>query len=43
MIDLSEHFVISEEQFMGLPGRVAQSVMCLVTDAKLTADPGVAS
>ena len=25
------------------PGRVAQSVMCLVTDAKLTADPGVAS
>ena len=26
-----------------LPGRVAQSVTCLVTDAKLTADPGVAS
>ena len=26
-----------------IPGRVAQSVMCLVTDAKLTADPGVAS
>ena len=25
------------------PGRVAQSVTCLVTDAKLTADPGVAS
>ena len=25
------------------PGRVAQSVACLVTDAKLTADPGVAS
>ena len=25
------------------PGRVAQSVKCLVTDAKLTADPGVAS
>ena len=24
-------------------GRVAQSVTCLVTDAKLTADPGVAS
>ena len=24
-------------------GRVAQSVACLVTDAKLTADPGVAS
>ena len=26
-----------------LPGRVAQSVTCLATDAKLTADPGVAS
>ena len=26
-----------------LPGRVAQSVTCLVIDAKLTADPGVAS
>ena len=25
------------------PGGVAQSVTCLVTDAKLTADPGVAS
>ena len=26
-----------------LPGRVAQSVTCLVTDVCLTADPGVAS
>ena len=26
-----------------VPGRVAQSVMCLATDASLTADPGVAS
>ena len=26
-----------------LPGRVAQSVKCLATDASLTADPGVAS
>ena len=26
-----------------LPGRVAQSVTCLETDASLTADPGVAS
>ena len=26
-----------------VPGRVAQSVTCLVTDAKLTAEPGVAS
>ena len=31
------------KQFRSLPGRVAQSVTCLVTDAKLTADPGVAS
>ena len=29
--------------FIDIPGRVAQSVTCLVTDAKLTADPGVAS
>ena len=28
---------------MLLPGRVAQSVTCLATDASLTADPGVAS
>ena len=27
----------------GIPGRVAQSVTCLVTDTKLTAGPGVAS
>ena len=27
----------------GIPGRVAQSVTCLATDACLTADPGVAS
>ena len=26
-----------------MPGRVAQSVTCLATDACLTADPGVAS
>ena len=29
--------------FLRLPGRVAQSVMCLATDASLTADPGVQS
>ena len=29
--------------FFCLPGRVAQSVTCLATDACLTADPGVAS
>ena len=28
---------------MGQPGRVAQSVTCLATEACLTADPGVAS
>ena len=28
---------------MEKPGRVAQPVMCLTTDACLTADPGVAS
>ena len=28
---------------MYTPGRVAQSVTCLATDACLTADPGVAS
>ena len=28
---------------MYIPGRVAQSVTCLATDASLTADPGVAS
>ena len=28
---------------VNIPGRVAQSVTCLVTDAQLTADPGVAS
>ena len=27
----------------GLPGRIAQSATCLATDARLTADPGVAS
>ena len=31
-------------EFVGIrPGRVAQSVTCLATDACLTADPGVAS
>ena len=29
--------------FIHVPGRVAQSVTCLATDACLTADPGVAS
>ena len=30
-------------QLFPVPGRVAQSVTCLATDACLTADPGVAS
>ena len=34
-------FIISYQFF--IPGGVAQSVMCLATDACLTADPGVAS
>ena len=29
--------------YIKMPGRVAQSVTCLATDACLTADPGVAS
>ena len=35
--------VLAAYQIGLIPGRVAQSVTCLVTDAKLTADPGVAS
>ena len=34
---------LSVRPFKVIPGRVAQSVMCLATDACLTADPGVAS
>ena len=40
--DLSEH-PEPPSRFATGPSRVAQSVTCLVTDAKLTADPGVAS
>ena len=32
-----------EDYSQNVPGRVAQSVTCLATDASLTADPGVAS
>ena len=31
------------QMFLLVPGRVAQSVTCLATDASLTANPGVAS
>ena len=34
---------IPEITYAGMPGRVAQSVTCLATDACLTVDPGVAS
>ena len=34
---------IGFSQGFSVPGRVAQSVTCLATDACLTADPGVAS
>ena len=38
LISCEENFISHSE-----PGRVAQSVTCLATDACLTADPGVAS
>ena len=34
---------LKQMQSTNIPGRVAQSVTCLATDACLTADPGVAS
>ena len=39
----SSLFLVKTIAKLETPGRVAQSVTCLVTDAKLTADPGVAS
>ena len=41
-VDLKNVMVILPTH-ISLPGRVAQSVTCLATDACLTADPGVAS
>ena len=38
--DLLNEFCIT---LLNIPGRLAQSVTCLATDACLTADPGVAS
>ena len=35
--------LMSRLKYICWPGRVAQSVTCLATDACLTADPGVAS
>ena len=39
----SRHAVYLGVNDLSIPGRVAQSVTCLATDACLTADPGVAS
>ena len=36
-------YILAKSSYRPLPGRVAQSVTCLATDACLTADPGVAS
>ena len=41
--NLKNYDDISREVQWRWPGRVAQSVTCLATDACLTADPGVAS
>ena len=41
-IVMSDNYKLCKIHFY-LPGRVAQSVMCLATDASLTADPGVES
>ena len=38
-----EHFYCNLPKNYFLPGRIAQSVTCLATDACLTADPGVVS
>ena len=38
-----KYHITSHLRVKYLPGRVAQSVTCLATDACLTADPGVAS
>ena len=44
MVDLyNPAFCLTKSYFQNSPGRVAQSVTCLATDACLTADPGVVS
>ena len=43
MLNEQIQFAIKFQTFCNTPGRVAQSVTCLATDACLTADPGVAS
>ena len=43
MLNFICHVSLNYFKCMRLPGRVAQSVTCLTTDASLTADPGVVS
>ena len=46
LIDLKSVLSLKEMSFLSIyniPGRLAQSVTCLATDAYLTADPGVAT
>ena len=43
LFQYTKHILKTKSNFTLLPGRVAQSVTCLATDACLTADPGVAS
>ena len=43
LIRISTVCFIIQTALLIIPGRVAQSVTCLATDAYLTADPGVAS
>ena len=38
---LSPRYSFGVTRHLSVPGRVAQLIMCLATDASLTADPGV--
>ena len=42
-VHMDNTFPLKQGTSFQMPGRVAQSVTCLATDACLTADPGVAS
>ena len=42
-LEFQNQIVIHSDNSRFRPGRIAQSVTCLATDAYLTADPGVAS
>ena len=43
LLELKTQYYTVQDQTSDKPGRVAQTVTCLATDACLTADPGVAS